>query len=227
MTVRKLSGLKTIVTLSLLFNVFLISYIVYKQSSYFKKPFDQDHIKYAYQRNDLYKMFPVNKDDIVFLGDSHMQHFALPEFFIGSTLKNRGIHGDVTKGVFLRLDDVIKGKPKKIFLEVGTNDIYKGIKLDSSMLYVERIMARVKQITPQTKLYVISVFPSITVNPIDIITYNLRLKEACIKQNITFLDLYSIYEKDGGLKTIYDSGDKLHLSPQGYVTLTKILTPYL
>ena len=39
-------------------------------------------------------------------------------------VRNRGISGDVTDGVLLRLGELIKYKPTSIFIMIGINDLF-------------------------------------------------------------------------------------------------------
>ncbi|HWA97307.1 MAG TPA: GDSL-type esterase/lipase family protein, partial [Pirellulales bacterium] len=67
---------------------------------------------------------------VVFLGDSITQGWG-PDFkgkFPGMKLANRGIGGDTTRGMLIRLDeDVLALNPAAIVLLMGTNDIEVGI----------------------------------------------------------------------------------------------------
>lgn len=63
---------------------------------------------------------------IVFLGDSITQgwHDDLDGSFPGLKVANRGISGDTTRGVLIRLqDDVIALNPRAVVLLIGTNDL--------------------------------------------------------------------------------------------------------
>jgi len=72
---------------------------------------------------DYFKALPHDTTDIVFLGTSLTGGFLLSELFKDTRLKNRGIGGNRTNGILNRLSEVTDGKPAKIFLKVGTNDI--------------------------------------------------------------------------------------------------------
>src|SRR5436190_8861872 len=63
---------------------------------------------------------------VVFLGDSITQGWG-DEFggnFSGVKLANRGISGDTTRGVLLRLEqDVMAVRPRAVIILIGTNDL--------------------------------------------------------------------------------------------------------
>src|SRR5690349_10381685 len=63
---------------------------------------------------------------LVFLGDSIMQGWGdnIGGDFAGAKVANRGISGDTTRGVLIRLkEDVLDLKPAGIVLLIGTNDL--------------------------------------------------------------------------------------------------------
>lgn len=79
--------------------------------------------QFYYQRSTLFEKLPIDSDDIVFLGNSITNGCEWHELFNNPNIKNRGISSDVSMGVYDRLDPIIKGKPAKIFLMIGINDI--------------------------------------------------------------------------------------------------------
>ncbi len=63
---------------------------------------------------------------VVFLGDSIIQGWGegLPAAFPGMKVVNRGISGDTTRGVLIRLEqDVLAVNPVAVVLLIGTNDL--------------------------------------------------------------------------------------------------------
>ncbi|MGZ4043897.1 MAG: GDSL-type esterase/lipase family protein, partial [Bacteroidia bacterium] len=78
---------------------------------------------YWLNRDELFECFPTDTNSIIFLGTSLTQQFELAELFHNSTIKNRGIVGDVTESALLRLGPVVRCRPKKIFIELGINDL--------------------------------------------------------------------------------------------------------
>ena len=75
------------------------------------------------QRATLFEELPVTSRDIIFLGNSITNGCEWGELFQNTYVKNRGISGDICMGVYDRLDPIIKGKPAKIFLLIGINDV--------------------------------------------------------------------------------------------------------
>ena len=82
---------------------------------------------YNYQRRSLFDTLPVRPSDIVFLGNSITDGCEWAELFDNRHVKNRGISGDRSGWMLERLDPIVKGRPKKLFLMIGTNDLAAGI----------------------------------------------------------------------------------------------------
>jgi len=219
--------LKLFIAISVLLN---IAYIYKLSKDYYityKKRIASEHVTYLYNRQTIYKVLPINKNDIVFIGDCHTQKFDVAEFFNKTNIKNRGIDGDVTEGVLLRLSDITKGHPAKIFLQIGINDIFQRNDLIKAIPNYKRIVRRILEDRPETKIYVESILPSKFANPDTVIRYNRAIKQISRDNGLTYIDLYDKFNSSGSLKPIYDCGDLIHLNGNGYVLWSGILKPYL
>ena len=86
---------------------------------------------YYHQRVTLFRALPQTKEDIIFLGNSITDGGEWGELFNDIKIKNRGISGDITAGVLHRLDELANGKPAKVFLLIGVNDLARNITADS------------------------------------------------------------------------------------------------
>ena len=116
--------------------------------------------QFYYQRSTLFEKLPIDSDDIVFLGNSITNGCEWHELFNNPNIKNRGISSDVSMGVYDRLDPIIKGKPAKIFLMIGINDIAHHLSTDSIVKNITQIIRKIKKETPSTQLYIQSLLPT-------------------------------------------------------------------
>ena len=194
------------------------------------------HSTYYYQRATHFEQLPTSSKDILFLGNSITDGAEWSELFQNRHIKNRGISGDTTWGVYDRLHTILNGNPKKIFLLIGINDIGRGKDDQYVIDGIERIIKRIKEEAPRTQLYVQSILP---VNPIygkfnghtsqwkRIPGINKRIQEIANREGVTFIDLYtSFVDKEGKMNKDL-TNDGLHLLGQGYETWKEIVLPYI
>lgn len=197
-----------------------------------------------FHRNELFNAMPADTNALMFLGNSLTQYFELAEFFPNARVKNRGIAGDLTGGVLQRLDAIVKDQPKKIFIEIGINDVFEGIPEDTILERYGRIVKILAKECPKTHLYVQSLFPvsnnhdmlqaydtkSIN-NTVEAINKQLQSfvseknTDPMLSNRIHYIDTYSPFN-DGGLRKEYTI-DGVHLSAQGYVLWASILKPFV
>lgn len=181
---------------------------------------------YYHQRWTLFQSLPQTKGDIIFIGNSITDGGEWSELFNDVKIKNRGISGDISAGVIKRLDEVVKRKPAKIFLMIGTNDLARGLSPDSVIKNILTVADYIKQVTPATKLYVQSILPvnnvfgkfgGHTSKTEQIKQVNEKvLKESALHQ-YSFINLYPFFcNSEGKLETKY-SNDGLHLTGEGYL----------
>jgi lysophospholipase L1-like esterase len=185
---------------------------------------------------NLFRSYSNSEKDIVFLGNSITNHVDWEELLGMPEARNRGISGDITFGVLERLDEVIEGRPAKVFILIGINDISRNIP-DSVILNNDRrIIQRIKSGSPKTKIYFQTLMP---VNNTftqfknhynkdeHIQAVNEGLKKITAEENITLIDLHPHFlDSQGRLDKNY-TFDGLHPNANGYEVWKKILLPYL
>ncbi|QHL89388.1 GDSL family lipase [Nibribacter ruber] len=110
-------------------------------------------------RLDFYRKMPNQKKEIVFLGNSITEVGEWQELLPGLPVVNRGISGDVSWGVLARLDEVLASKPAKIFIAIGVNDIKRGTPTSYIVHNYRRMLQRIQQESPKTKVYLQSILP--------------------------------------------------------------------
>lgn len=210
-----------------------ISYFVGKRAFYYESGLSQNRADafapkegYAVYRvnikenNDnmvkLFKLLPHDTTDIVFLGTSLTQGFPLQEIFENHKLKNRGIGGNLSSDILGRLPEVTDGQPKKIFIEVGSNDLGKGIVIDSIFTNLKKIIYQIKSKTPRSEIYVQTVLPFGNDDMIkNIEAYNDLVRLYCSSNQITFIDIYSGFIKNHKMNPALTT-DGTHINANGY-----------
>lgn len=184
----------------------------------------------------LYKSYPHAASDIVFLGNSITDRVDWNELLGICNVHNRGISGDITFGVLERLDEVTGGKPAKVFILIGINDISRNIPDSIIARNYRRIVQRIRQESPDTKIYFQTLLP---VNneftqfknhynkDEHILWLNEQIRALEKKEHIQVIDLHPHFlNEEKKLDSSYTL-DGLHLNAEGYKVWAKILTPYL
>lgn len=183
--------------------------------------------EYNYQRRSLFEVLPVLSSDIVFLGNSITDGCEWAELFNNRHVKNRGISADRSGWLLDRLDPIIEGHPKKLFLLIGTNDLAAGVTPDEIVANVAKLIDRFQNESRWTKIYVQSILP---VNGKDFSKYknhyahshlivptNKKLEALCDEKEVTYLDVWgALADHDGKLDKRY-TNDGLHLMGEGYL----------
>ena len=197
----------------------------------------QKYSTFYYQRATLFESLPVTTEDIIFLGNSITNGAEWGELFSNSHIKNRGISGDTSMGVYDRLDAILKGKPSKIFLLIGINDVSRGTSADTIIGHIGMIVEKVKKDSPQTKLYLQSVLPVTdyykkfnghTSHAAVIPEINSGLMKLAKKEKLTYIDLHTHFlDTETGKMNIEYTNDGLHLLGKGYLKWVEIVKPYV
>lgn len=197
------------------------------------KMIDTTYANNAYKhRVAFFKQMPDTKKEIIFLGNSLTEGGEWQELTGNSRVKNRGISGDVTYGIIARLDEVLSSKPAKIFILTGTNDLKRGIPVDTIAASFERMLSIIQTQSPKTKIYLQSVFPvneTMTgesykkITNETVLLLNEKLKRMAPKHGSVYVDLHQVLtDGNGQLKKEYTL-DGIHLWPDAY----KVWVDYL
>lgn len=192
--------------------------------------------KYWEQKVSLFDQLPISENDIVFLGNSITDGGNFEELFKREDVKNRGIRSDAIPGVMKRLDQVLKGHPKKIFLLIGINDVSHGLTVDQLAQRYEKLVNEIRRRSPQTHLYLQSVMPinndlgvykSLKGKEQIVVDFNKRIKEIAAKNGLTYIDLWPLLaDRQGKLQRRF-TNDGLHLTGPGYRAWTDGIRKYL
>lgn len=181
---------------------------------------------------EQFKSYPHSTSDIVFLGNSITANVEWRELLDMPNIKNRGISGDISFGVLERLDEVINGKPAKVFVLIGINDISRNIPDEMIVANYRKIISRIRQGSPETKIYFHTLLPVNNeftqfknhYNKDEHIAFlNSSLQAIAKETNITLIDLHPILmDANGKLDKKYTI-DGLHINAEGYKKWAAVL----
>lgn len=179
-----------------------------------------------------FKKMPVSKSAVIFLGNSLTDAGRWKDIAPELPILNRGISGDISYGVYARLDEIVRHHPRKIFLMIGVNDLKRGIPTQNIINNYERIVEKIHRESPKTKIYLNSILPVNNKKLIeafkavkneDIQVLNAALNSIGSRHSYTqFVDLYPIIAKDGELMEEL-TPDGIHLEVDAYVKVVEYL----
>ena len=177
---------------------------------------------------------PVPAGRVVFMGDSITDGWKLTDQFPGKPYVNRGIGGQTTAQMLVRMfQDVIDLKPAAMLIFAGTNDISR----NNGPQTLEMIEENIQAMTELAKLHGIKVILC-SVTPIsdyvpnraqsrgrppaDILKLNAWIKDYAAKSGSFFADYYSATVDDKGMFKEGFSIDGLHPNEKGYALMAPV-----
>ena len=177
-------------------------------------------------RNTYFSMYPVNTTDILLIGDEMIHGAEWHELLQSARVKNRGTgwgYPGPSLGHTLNAIPVIlhQGKPAKICLYAGVNDINHSNDVNATFTNYQKIVNKIKELAPQTKLYVMGLQP--TSNPSinqRVTDFNDLLKQLAATDGIIeYIDLYTPFVLNGVANTQYFNDNYLY--GMGYVKVAQ------
>ena len=184
---------------------------------------------YFEEKNGMYEEIPVCPGNIVMVGDDYIDRGLWSEFYRDTTFKNRGITYDATEHVLYRIDKIAAGKPYKIFVSAGWNDILHGTPAETIVANTVQIFKRIHKKSPATKCYWMNVVvtPSLTAEQLAVATaVNEQVAGVAKENGFEVVDIDSVL-RDGIADGTFSWDEGKYLNGAGYTALTKALEPYV
>jgi len=178
----------------------------------------------------------VEKDQkaLVFLGDSITQGWGdnMGGAFPGVKVANRGIGGDTTRGVLVRLDeDVLSLHPSGIVLLIGTNDLEEQADSETIADNLKLILAAIKKHDANVPVILCQVFPSSAEKrrPAEKIKKLNQLYATAVKgdRQVTLVETWTLFANAAGDARIEEFPDLLHPNKAGYAKWAAAIRPIL
>jgi lysophospholipase L1-like esterase len=176
----------------------------------------------------------ADQNTVVFLGDSITQGWGddMGNTFPGLRVANRGISGDTTRGMLLRLkDDVLALKPKGIVMLMGTNDLEEGADAATISKNIELMLEAIQKNDPKTPVTLCRVFPASASKkrPSD----QIQAINAAIANvakgflQVTMVDTWTLFANENGDAKESEFPDLLHPNQIGYAKWGAAIRPVL
>ena len=169
---------------------------------------------------------------VVLLGDSITQGWAedFSFWFPGMKIANRGISGDTSRGVLIRLkEDVLALDPQAIVLLIGTNDLEEKAEPETIAANLKLILAEFARHDPKMPVILCEVFPSSASKsrPKDKIRRVNELYAETVRGNaqVTFIDTWTLFADAQGDAIPSEFPDLLHPNLAGYAKWAAGLRP--
>jgi lysophospholipase L1-like esterase len=224
-----------ILLISILLNIIIAVYFLYKifitPSEKTISPKSQE--SYYLGLDKIFEKLPNDSNEIIFIGNSLTQYFKVGELFQDYNIKNRGISGDITKGILNRINEIVESSPEKIFIQIGINDLGKGYNIGEIICNYNAIISKIKNTSPNTRIYIQSLLPVRKENKFynninhKIIELNQQIKEIASREGLPYIDLHSKFVYKGELNPLYSFNDGLHLNGDGYLLWKKVVKEYV
>lgn len=184
------------------------------------------------------RMSDIDSTDVVMLGNSLTEYAGdWNKLLKCKHVKNRGIAGDDAEGIYQRLNQILPGKPKAVFLMIGINDISHGLIASQVFEKCQKVIDRIWACRRHTKLYVQSILPinetfdqwkALDGKTDEVAAVNRLLRHYCVSNKITYINLFKDFNRHGTNEMRKPlTSDGLHLTPIGYKVWAFRLNRYL
>jgi lysophospholipase L1-like esterase len=170
---------------------------------------------------------------VVFAGDSLTGNWGgLEEAFPGLNVANRGIGGDVSRGLLFRFqEDVLDLHPKAVVLLIGSNDLSAKQDATDTISNIAAMLEMAEKQDAALPIILCQIPPRASrESPVDLSEVRAlnariaRLAEG--RKQVIVLDLFGRFAKpDGSPDPQYFKPDKLHLADPGYNKWRETLAP--
>lgn len=169
---------------------------------------------------------------VVFLGDSITQGWGddFGKSFGDLKVANRGISGDTTRGMLIRLEeDVLSLNPRAVVMLMGTNDLEEKAEPETIAANVKLILAALKKHNANMPIILCKVFPSSASKSrsAEKIKQINDLYAAAVKGDpqVIVMETWVLFADENGDAKKEEFPDLLHPNQAGYAKWAKTLRP--
>ncbi len=184
------------------------------------------------KRSGWAKQVEKDQNAVVFLGDSITQGWGdtMGGSFGEMKVANRGISGDTTRGMLIRLtDDVLSLNPSTVVLLMGTNDLEEKAEPEAIAANLKLIVGAFKKHNAKMPIILCKVFPSSETKrrPAEKIKRINELFAAAVKGDpqVVVLETWLPFADENGNAKRPEFPDLLHPNKAGYAKWAAALRP--
>lgn len=184
------------------------------------------------KRSGWAKQVEKDQNAVIFLGDSITQGWGdtMGDSFGSMKVANRGISGDTTRGMLIRLEkDVLSLNPRAVVLLMGTNDLEEKAEPETIVANAKLIIAALKKHNAKMPIILCKVFPSSETKsrPADKINRINELFAAAVKGDpqVVVMETWVLFADKNGRAKESEFPDLLHPNQDGYAKWAAALRP--
>ena len=188
-------------------------------------------------RNYFWTQRDAKQGAVVFVGDSLIGNWDLAKVKTAQSfphlknVANRGIGGDVTRGVLFRFqEDVLDLHPEAVVMLIGTNDLSAKAPVDGIVSNINAILDLAQAQNPNLPIILCKIPPRKSpVAPVDA-TEVQKLNDAIAaipqtRKNVTVFDTFTLFgDSEGNPDPVNYKKDLMHPSDAGYAKMADGLT---
>lgn len=186
-------------------------------------------------RAHFWKERERKQGSVVLAGDSLTALWPdLAKAFPSSSIANRGIGGDVSRGLLFRFEeDVLALDPRAIVILIGTNDLTARQRAADTLANIEAMLDLRDEQLPATPIFLCTVpasaNPDAPIDATQLEALNDGLREITARRDaVSLVDLHAVTATaEGAPDPKWFKPDLLHLSRAGYERWKAILEPAL
>ena len=186
-------------------------------------------------RQAFWRERAAKRHAVVLAGDSLVGGWkTVDQDFPGVKVANRGIGGDVSRGLLFRWkEDVLDLNPKAVVVLIGTNDLSAHQSPGDTAGNIAMLLDAVSAYDPALPVILCTLpprdNPKAPITNAALLDLNRRIEAlATGRQNVAVLDLYRIFATtDGRPDERYFQNDRLHLNAVAYARFHDSLMPML
>ncbi len=186
-------------------------------------------------RRAFWRQRAQKQGSVVFAGDSLIAGWrSLASDFPSLSTANRGIGGDVSRGLLFRFqEDVLDLHPKAVVLLIGTNDLSARQATADTLFNIAAMLELARRHDARVPVVLCTLPPrahrDAPVEPARLAELNAGIRALAAEHaGVTIVDLFEpLSAGDGSMDERYFAADRLHLSAVGYAKWRSVLAPVL
>ncbi len=218
---------KLVLSISIGINVLiLVLYVIetyLPQKAHLKATNETWHV----ERKALFQQLTIDTQSICLIGNSIIERFPAQEMLGSLRIKNRGIAGELSSGIFERCRQTAAYRPAKMFIESSLNDLFNNVAPNTILAQLSSTLDTIAAISPSTQVYLLTMLPASQFAE-KVSQYNRQLQALCKQKNIPCIEVGSkLLDPQTGTYQKAFTTDGIHLSGAGYRAFSDVLKPFI